>query len=100
MSEFNPKCLHKKDLGYSVTGHITPCCWTTVSWNRPILENFFTPELHIDNNETVEDILNSKLWNNFFDILKNDPDNVPPFCKECCSVPLDVDNEGSINLYD
>jgi len=100
MSEFNPKCLHKKDLGYSVSGHITPCCWTNASWNVPQLEVLFTPELHIDNNETVEDILNSEIWTIFFDVLKNNPDQAPPRCKKFCTVPLNINIEEVVNLYD
>ena len=23
----NPKCLVKKELAYTATGHLLPCCW-------------------------------------------------------------------------
>lgn len=92
---FNPKCLNGKDLGYSVTGHITPCCWTNISWNDPYLKDLFSPKLHIDNNQTVEDILNSEPWNKFFDMLKNNPNNAPFHCKKMCSLSLHEDTEES-----
>lgn len=93
MSKLIPKCLHGKDLGYSVTGHITPCCWVNISWNQPYLKDLFSPELHIDNNKTVEDILNSEPWKIFFDMLKNNPDQAPHNCKKFCTIELDKDTE-------
>jgi hypothetical protein len=99
MTTFNPKCLNGKELGYSVTGHITPCCWTNISWywdkNNPQLAKLFSPELHIDNNKTVEDILNSEPWRNFFDMLKNNPDLAPFNCRKNCSRLMNEDPEES-----
>lgn len=95
-NKFKPKCIYaNKDLGYSPTGHITPCCWHNISFNVPYLKDMFTDELHIDNVSSVEEILNSKPWKIFYDMLLNNPDDAPFQCKKYCSVPLENDIEES-----
>ena len=91
--KINPKCLHGRDLGYAITGHMTPCCWTNISWNDTWLSKFFTPEMHIDNFDTIEDILNSEVWVNFFEMLENDNTKAPLICKQMCSGAVEDDPE-------
>lgn len=98
---FQPKCLHKgRQLAYSSTGHMTPCCWTNVSWGEPFLRDMFTKEMHIDNFEKIEDILESKPWKIFFDMLKNYPNRAPLVCKRHCTTrDLDHNIEGEEEIY-
>lgn len=94
---FLPKCVYagKRDLAYSVTGHITPCCWTNVSWDQPYLKDIFAQENHIDNFDKIEDIFQTDAWNNFFHMLQNNPNDAPPTCIEKCSVAINDDTEQS-----
>ena len=96
-----PKCIYaNKDLGYSSTGHLTPCCWLNVPCDQPYIKDLFTDEMHIDNFSSVEEILESRPWVTFFDMLKNNPKDAPNKCYKYCAVDLDVDTEGEKKLYD
>jgi len=92
-AQFNPKCLHGRDLAYSVTGHMTPCCWLNVSSSETWIKDFFSDELHIDNFNSVAEILETKTWVDFFEMLKNEPKRAPLQCKRMCSRPLNEDPE-------
>jgi hypothetical protein len=97
--KLQPKCLNDKDLGYSATGHITPCCWANVNYGEPYLEDLFAPELHIDNFEKIEDIFQTDSWKKFIDMLKNNSENAPPTCKRFCTVSLEEDIEGTTTIF-
>jgi len=90
-----PKCLlTDRDLSYSVTGHILPCCWVNSSFEDKHLKKLFKDNLHIDNNDSIEDILNSNEWKEFMDLLQNGSDNeLPKVCKFFCSKGLDINVE-------
>ena len=55
-------------------------------------------KLHIDNNKSVDDILNSDEWKDFWDLLKNNPQNAPDRCKQMCSGPINENVE--MDLYE
>jgi hypothetical protein len=85
-SKFLPKCLHiDRQLAFVNTGHMTPCCWISVDWNEPYLKDILSKEMHIDNFESIEEILTSEPWIKFFDMLKNNPSDAPPTCKKFCT---------------
>tara|TARA_X000001036_G_scaffold269951_1_gene250663 strand:+ start:1417 stop:2394 length:978 start_codon:yes stop_codon:yes gene_type:complete len=89
----NPKCLHtKRDLSYSNTGHLMPCCWLNTRYKEPKIKELFDNKLHIDNN-TVEDIINSNEWITFFNRLKNKPDTAPQTCRKFCKGALEDNPE-------
>jgi len=93
-NKFIPKCVHaKRDLAFSITGHITPCCWTNVSWDEPYLKDIFSKENHIDNFEKIEDVFKTTAWVNFFKMLQENPELAPTTCKEKCSVLINDDVE-------
>ena len=87
-------CIH---TSITATGFVLPCCWL----DRPdgsenLLEDekikpFFDKELHIDNNKTIDDIVNSDMWQNFMSDLINKPEESSPFCFKVCS------SEGNIH---
>jgi len=85
-TKINPKCLlSDRDLSFSNTGHIMPCCWLNTRYKENGISKLFDNKHHIDNNTTVEDIINSKDWNDFFETLKNNPSKAPLTCKRFCS---------------
>jgi len=84
-NKLNPKCLlTSRALSFSNTGHVLPCCWLNTCIEEKGVENLFDNKNHIDNN-TVENIINSKDWNDFFETLKNNPSKAPLTCKRFCS---------------
>jgi hypothetical protein len=93
---FLPKCLNPgRQLAFASTGHMTPCCWTNVSWSQPYLKEIFAEKMHIDNFNTIDEILTSEPWVKFFDMLKNNPKDAPPICKHfCTTTDLDHNIEG------
>ena len=97
-----PKCLLTiRDLSYSVTGHILPCCWVNISWEDKHLKNLFKDNLHIDNNESIEEILNKDEWKEFINVLQNNPnEDLPKQCKKYCNVDLERNVENERKLYE
>lgn len=90
---FKPKCIYtNRDLSFSNTGHILPCCWLNTQYKEIEVSKLFDSKLHIDNN-TVEEILNSEDWKNFFNILKNDSSKVPFKCRSKCTNDLNDNPE-------
>ena len=85
-----PKCLlSDRDLSYSSTGHILPCCWVNVSMGEKQMGPLFSDKLHIDNN-TVDEIVTSDEWKDFFFKLKTyNLDELPSTCAENCSKSLE-----------
>jgi len=83
-----PKCIiSNKPLAFTSYGYLLPCCWCDKrnartnekeGWNK-----FMTPDLHLDNAK-VNDVLQSKVWNDFHDMLINNPENAPNTCKRYC----------------
>ena len=47
-------------------------------WNK-----FMTPDLHLETAK-VNDVLQSKVWTDFRDMLINNPENAPNTCKRYC----------------
>ena len=82
-----PKCLHKKELAYTATGYLMPCCWTDnpIGWEEPQIKALMKDHLKVENME-IKDIINSKEWHNFFEELKTNPSKT---CERFCSGPID-----------
>jgi len=97
-----PKCLlTNRDLSYSVTGHILPCCWVNTSFNDKHIKSLLTDKLKIENNNSIEEILDKKEWKEFINVLENNSDeNLPPVCKRYCSVGLERNVENERKLYE
>ena len=106
IQNFQPKCLlpsgpaagrppaERQGVSVTSSGFVLPCCWLASSFGpdneEQLLEDekiksFFDKELHIDNNETIEDIVNSNTWLNFMSDLVNKPEKSSPLCFERCS---------------
>jgi hypothetical protein len=94
-----PKCLYaNKDLAFTTTGHLTPCCWVNNSFSEPYLKNLLSPEMNIDNFSSLEEILESEPWNELYRILLEEPEKAPHTCKFYCGRPLNEDPEGKAIL--
>ena len=72
----NPQCLSEKDttdVGHSPLGFLTPCCYTCV--NSPEkhkgISQLYKEHLKISNVDSVDEIIFSEEWLEFFDMLKN-----------------------------
>ena len=97
LQNFRPKCLQPdgtnvgRFIAVTATGFVLPCCWLDRpdgSQNFPEnkkIKLFFDKELHIDNHETIEDIINSDTWQNFMSDLVNKPEESSAICLKMCS---------------
>ena len=115
LQNFQPKCLQSDGtnvrcpIAITATGFVLPCCWLgsqsaywpKASGDRPDgsenlygsenfsedekIKSFYDEELHIDNNETIEDIINSDMWQNFMSDLINKPEESSSICFKMCS---------------
>jgi|TARA_E500000318_G_scaffold68596_2_gene63423 hypothetical protein len=80
--QLDPKCL-KEDaqLGHSAEGYILPCCMS----DHGAIPQLWKEHLKIENVDSIDQILNSKEWISFFEMLKNNPNKSPHICKRFCS---------------
>ena len=96
-----PKCLipgtdgNTQCLGHSAEGYLTPCCWLGMRSPRlGIAEDiFFQDKLKISNNDSIFDIIYSKEWIDFFNLLLETPEKAPKICYAKCGTnaePLTV----------
>ena len=91
-NNLNPKCILTGRLpAFTATGYIVPCCWVDdpKGWKDKNIAKFYNPKLKITNNKNVENIMENKIWKDFFNLLINDSENAPKICKQFCG------NEGS-----
>ena len=85
----NPQCLSEKDttdVGHSPLGFLTPCCYTCV--NSPEkhkgISQLYKEHLKISNVDSVDEIIFSEELLEFFDMLKNRPEDWPDICIKIC----------------
>jgi len=76
-----PKCLQDKSLGYSNEGFILPCCWADYDKYK-LIPQLVQDKFNLSNVNSIEEILNSEEWKNFFHNIKNNP---LPICIKYCS---------------
>ena len=97
MIELKPKCKKDKPYALSSLGYLLPCCWCdkrlSASDEQEGWKKFKDPALHIDKVESVEEILESKVWQEFWRVLEEEPDNAPPTCKRYCSTEHNISNQ-------
>lgn len=83
---YNGENLNVRGIAYCSNGFLLPCCWLDSPFNKGDLVKlgFYDEELKLSNNEKVEDIVNSKQWKNFIEIIANDHERAPFKCKKQC----------------
>ena len=81
-----PRCLNheQKQPVLSATGYMLPCCWSDCGVTFEGMESLVQPHLHISNVDTVEDIVLSPEWDQFFNDLIEKPRDAPLICKKYC----------------
>lgn len=80
--KLDPKCLNEDaQLGHSAEGYILPCCMS----DHGAIPQLWKEHLKIENVDSVDEILNSKEWISFFEMLRNNPNKSPSVCKRFCS---------------
>lgn len=83
-----PRCLIGKQMfGFtnSEGGYILPCCWCDQSERIKEFASLTQEKFKITNVTSIESILESNEWQDFFDILINRPEEAPDTCKTYCS---------------
>ena len=90
--EFIPKCLTGAQIfTMSNEGYLSPCCWAAAD-KRHEYEFLRKEHLNIKNVSSIEEILTSKEWEDFYEILTKNPEQSPPCCKlHCCKDYNDSD---------
>ena len=86
-----PKCLEKGcSLGHHPAGYILPGCYTRVNIGddpkHGLISTLYKEELKIDNVDSIEEIIFSDEWRDFFDVIENKQDAWPEICLKVCDV--------------
>lgn len=93
--EFYPQCVHgiyREDgrnlrlTAYTNNGYLLPCCLIEGVEFHPVFSKFLDPDLKVENNESISDIITSDTWVDFFDNIINRKD-VPEICLRKCARP-------------
>ena len=87
-----PKCVIKNkmnctaSLGHSAEGYLTPCCWIDafVQYRGIAQDIFYQKKFLISNNDNILDIVYSKEWVDFFNLLLETPERAPKICYAKC----------------
>ena len=84
VKNFYPLCmLGEIYLAYVNSGHILPCCFADARrmYNDERFGPLFKDSLKISNVGSVEDIITSDEWVEFFQTLQSNP---PALCRDIC----------------
>jgi len=91
---WQPQCLSSiepKGFGTSADGYLLPCCWCDhrglgKEWphKHSLLLALYDEELKLQNNDSIDDILLSDQWQNFWKSLKSGPKGAPNNCLYYC----------------
>lgn len=90
--KFQPKCLlTNRQPAFTATGFLIPCCWVDnpTAWKEKKIKEFYDEKWHIDKHETVLEIMHGELFNDWWDMLENRPEEAPEICKRYCGSDLD-----------
>ena len=81
-----PKCINgQKPPALTAKGYFLPCCWCDIYKVAHEFSPLMKEHLNINNVTDIRDIFYSEEWDEFFRILKEDPDSAPSVCKFACS---------------
>ena len=104
LTVLKPKCAKGKSFALNAEGYLLPCCWTDPlrklksDYNGSMagMDDLFKEELKIENVDTIEDIIMSIEWLDFFNGLIKGT-SVPKICTRYCSDDRDTREE---TVYD
>ncbi|GEM_PF-3808320 len=76
----------EQNIAYTADGFLLPCCWCDAPSARKDIErmNMYEHNLKLENCQSIDEIVESKIWENFVDTILHDPENAPRCCKEKC----------------
>jgi hypothetical protein len=83
-----PKCLDgRQSYGYTnvAGGYILPCCLCDKKDRYKDFKSLMQEKFKITNVDSIEEILHSEEWQEFYDILINRPGEAPDVCQKFCS---------------
>jgi len=82
-----PRCITgDRCVAYVNTGHLSPCCWID-GYDIQTSEDyrqFFTEEMKVKNNDSIQKILDTKVWVDFYQMLRDRPLEAPKVCWQYC----------------
>lgn len=82
----NPNSI--RGLAYTAEGYILPCCWCDVDGPDQIRQFEFwglrDETMKLENNETVDEIIQSVEWYEFHKMLVTEGHLAPKICKAKC----------------
>ena len=89
-----PKCVvgDRVTMGHSALGFLLPCCWCdgkAFQSKKPLTkehEALYSEHLHLDKVRDIDEIIKSKEWKAFWDIMFDDPNNAAYPCRIKCGV--------------
>ena len=83
-----PKCLNGDTcFGFSNSegGYILPCCWCDQPKRIKQFAILTQEKFKITNVDSIDSIVESDEWQEFFNMLINRPEEAPETCKKYCS---------------
>lgn len=86
----NGKKIYKdsveQNIAYTSDGFLLPCCWCDAPSTRKDLENMnmYADNLKLQNCSSVDEIVESTIWENFVYTILHDFKNAPRCCKQKC----------------
>jgi len=98
--ELKPRCIGgDRCTAYVNTGHLSPCCWVDghdVQTSKEY-KDFFTEEMKLANFDSVQDVLDTDVWVNFFRMLIENPKEAPWICWKYCGEYSHTPNQNTPN---
>lgn len=81
----DPKCLSgDQGFGHDASGYLLPCCWCANEIGFPQLKEITKEKFKISNANSIEEIVNSEEWVEFYRVLREEPEKAPSICKNFC----------------
>mgnify|MGYP003133557082 CR=1 FL=1 len=77
-----------KGIAYIANGLLLPCCWCDqIHYQHEFEERGMRDEkLKLENNNSVEDIVESEPWKKFIYTILHEPENATTLCRARCGV--------------
>jgi len=75
-------------IAYTADGYLLPCCWCDSVYSKSDITKLgmHDESLKVKNNESIDSILTSSIWQKFIKIISTDPINSPNCCHDRCGV--------------
>ena len=81
----DPKCLNGEQCyGFNINGYLLPCCWADHPTRIGQFKILTKDKFKLSNVDSIESIIESEEWQEFFDVLINKPEEAPETCKNYC----------------